>query len=54
MFQVWVIQVVSKHRTKRAASAALRKLTDEHGEMAMVVETPEESSKSESKREKRR
>jgi hypothetical protein len=51
MYQIIVIQVISKHKTKRAASAALRKLTDKHGEMAMVVEVPEEID---SKKEKRR
>jgi hypothetical protein len=44
-YQVWVISVVSKHKTRRAASAALRKLTEEHGEMAMVVEVPDEREK---------
>jgi hypothetical protein len=43
MYQIIVIQVVSKHKTKRAASAALKRLTEKHGEMAMVVEVPEDN-----------
>ena len=51
-FQIIVIQVLSRHATKRAASAALRKLSDKHGEIAMVIEVPDE--KSTEAKEKRR
>lgn len=45
MYHVIMTVTVSKHKTQKAASAALKKIKDKDGEIAMVVKMPDEKEK---------